>query len=298
MPATTAVPAPQHEDQALDVAEAARSEDSLDLFLLEVSQHPLLTKDEEQRLARRIEQGDQAAKRRMIESNLRLVISIAKAYRGNGVSFLDLIQDGTIGLMRAVEKFDWRKDLKFSTYATWWIRQGVQRGVQNHGRTIRVPVHTGERVVRLTRVRASLEHRLGRSPGHDELAEALGYPVADVERLSSIERLTVPLDEPPARDGALPLSETIPDPQMNALDEQIAGRERLALLRQALSHLPARSRTVLERRFGLNGHDEQSLESIGRELGLTRERVRQIELAALDTLRVLAVRNGWLGEVA
>src|SRR4029079_9178881 len=154
--------------------------DSLDRYLHDISRHPLLTKEDEQRLAKLVEQGDPVAKRRMIESNLRLVVSVAKRYRGHGVPFLDLIQEGTIGLVRAVEKFDWRRDLKFSTYATWWIRQAVQRAVANQSRTIRLPVHVSERVRRVDATRASLEARLGRDVTDDEVAKASGVTVPDV----------------------------------------------------------------------------------------------------------------------
>src|SRR5689334_4343874 len=162
----------------------------LDTYLEQIAQFPLLTKQEEQVLARRIERGDEEAKRRMVESNLRLVVSIAKRYRGQGVAFLDLIQDGTIGLIRAVEKFDWRRDLKFSTYATWWIRQAVQRSVHTHSRAIRLPIHTAERVVKVRRTRTQLEAVLGRAPTDEELARELGLPVKRVAYLTEIDVLS------------------------------------------------------------------------------------------------------------
>src|SRR5438105_822354 len=167
---------------------------TLDVYLAEMGRRPLLDKRQERRLAMRIECGDESARRHMIEANLRLVVSIAKHYRGRGVPMLDLIQDGTLGLIRAVDKFDWRRDLKFSTYATWWIRQAVQRSVHNHGRPIRVPVHTAERVVKLRRTRATLEVRLGRAPTDRELAEAMHVPVRRIAQLAAIDHVTSAAD--------------------------------------------------------------------------------------------------------
>src|SRR5580698_310503 len=224
--------------------------DSLQLFLADVGRHKLLTAAQEVILAKRIERGDLVAKRQMIESNLRLVVSIAKGYRGLGVPFLDLIQEGTLGLNRAVEKFDWRRGYKFSTYATWWIRQSVQRAVANHARTIRVPVHVVERQQKLSRAARRLEVELGREPTKEELAELF----AD-------------------REAADPFDEA----------EESLRRQNI---RKALDALPERERRILELRFGFEG-EPWTLEAIGHELDLTRERVRQLEGQALSRLAAL-----------
>jgi RNA polymerase primary sigma factor len=242
--------------------------DSLQLFLADVGRHKLLTAHEEVTLAKRMEKGDLLAKRRMIESNLRLVVSIAKGYRGLGVPFLDLIQEGTLGLNRAVEKFDWRRGFKFSTYATWWIRQSVQRAVANNARTIRVPVHVVERQQKLGRAARRLEVELGRDATREELAEATGLPIQHVDEALSAAQASVSLNQSVGSD-----------------DE---GEESLRKqgVRKALDALPERERRILELRFGFEG-DPWTLEAIGAELGLTRERVRQLEGQALQRLAAL-----------
>ena len=192
---------PEPEQDAATEAQwyAPSTVDGLDLYLAQIGRTPLLTKHEEQQLAQRIEQGDEAAKRRMVEANLRLVVSIAKKYRGNGVAFLDLIQEGTIGLVRAVEKFDWRRDLKFSTYATWWIRQAVQRAVANQSRTIRVPVHVHDRIRKVDRARRTLEAKLGREPNAEEIAKESKLSVAEVNEADELRPKTISLQRPAGR---------------------------------------------------------------------------------------------------
>jgi RNA polymerase primary sigma factor len=261
--------------------------DSLERFLQEIGRYPLLTKVEEIQLSKRVEQGDMEAKRRMIESNLRLVVSIAKRYRGQGLGFLDLIQEGTVGLIRAVEKFDWRRDLKFSTYATWWIRQAVARGLADKSRTVRLPVHVVERVQKINRAERTLTLRLARDPTDEEIAKEARLPIAQVLAVRSAARSSMSLDEPIGDDGESSVSDLLADE--NALDpsDVVAVEQRNQALSDALDALPQRARMVLVRRYGLDGEDPYTLDEIARELGLTRERVRQIEVETLRQLSAL-----------
>jgi RNA polymerase primary sigma factor len=262
--------------------------DSLQLFLADVGRHKLLTAAEEVTLAKMIERGDPAGKRRMIESNLRLVVSIAKGYRGLGVPFLDLIQEGTLGLNRAVEKFDWRRGFKFSTYATWWIRQSVQRAVANNARTIRVPVHVVERQQKLSRAARRLEIELGREPTKQELADATGLPLQHVDEALGAAHASVSLNQSVGADDEGELGDLFADRE--AVDPFDEAEESLRKqgVRRALDALPERERRILELRFGFEG-DPWTLEAIGAELDLTRERVRQLENQALA--RLAAIRD-------
>ena len=260
--------------------------DSLQLFLADVGRHKLLTAAEEVALAKRLEKGDLLAKRRMIESNLRLVVSIAKGYRGLGVPFLDLIQEGTLGLNRAVEKFDWRRGFKFSTYATWWIRQSVQRAVANNARTIRVPVHVVERQQKLGRAARRLEVELGRDATREELAEATGLPVQHVDEALSAAQASVSLNQSVGSDDEGELGDLFADREAADPFEEAEESLRKQGVRKALDALPERERRILELRFGFEG-DPWTLEAIGAELGLTRERVRQLEGQALQRLAAL-----------
>jgi RNA polymerase primary sigma factor len=262
--------------------------DSLQLFLADVGRHKLLTAAEEVALAKRIERGDLTAKRRMIESNLRLVVSIAKGYRGLGVPFLDLIQEGTLGLNRAVEKFDWRRGYKFSTYATWWIRQSVQRAVANHARTIRVPVHVVERQQKLFRAGRRLEVELGRDATREELAEATGIPMQHIEEALGAAQASVSLNQSVGSDDEGELGDLFADREAADPFEEAEESLRKQGVRKALDALPERERRILELRFGFEG-DPWTLEAIGAELGLTRERVRQLEGQALA--RLAAIRE-------
>jgi RNA polymerase primary sigma factor len=262
------------------------SADSLQLFLADVGKHKLLTAADEVALAKRIERGDPVAKRHMIESNLRLVVSIAKGYRGLGVPFLDLIQEGTLGLNRAVEKFDWRRGFKFSTYATWWIRQSVQRAVANHARTIRVPVHVVERQQKLSRAARRLEVELGREATKEELAEATGLPIQHVDEALGAAHASVSLNQTVGADDEGELGDLFADREAADPFDEAEESLRKQGVRRALDALPERERRILELRFGFEG-EPWTLEAIGHELDLTRERVRQLEGQALSRLAAL-----------
>jgi RNA polymerase primary sigma factor len=265
---------------------AIATTDALQLFLNEAGRWPLLTKEEEVELAKRIERGDPEAKERMINSNLRLVVSIAKKYQGHGLSLLDLIQEGIIGLIRAVEKFDWRRGFKFSTYATWWIRQAVQRGVANKARTIRIPVHIADREQRIARAERALAPKLGRQPTEEEVAKQAKLPLKQVREVRQAARAITSLDRPVGSENEASLGELVAAEQAPPEEEVTVSLEQ-DVLRRAVAQLPEREREVVKRRYGLNGdRDPASLEAIGRELGLTRERVRQIEARALEQLAV------------
>jgi RNA polymerase primary sigma factor len=276
-------PAPEPEVATVAISGSA---DSLQLFLADVGRHKLLTAAEEVMLAKRIERGDPTAKRHMIESNLRLVVSIAKGYRGLGVPFLDLIQEGTLGLNRAVEKFDWRRGYKFSTYATWWIRQSVQRAVANHARTIRVPVHVVERQQKLSRAARRLEVELGREATKEELAEATGLPMQHVDEALGAANASVSLNQTVGADDEGELGDLFADREAADPFDEAEESLRRQGVRRALEALPERERRILELRFGFEG-EPWTLEAIGNELDLTRERVRQLEGQALSRLGAL-----------
>jgi len=265
---------------------AVSTTDALQLFLNEAGRWPLLTKEEEIELAKLIERGDEEAKERMINSNLRLVVSIAKRYQGHGLSLLDLIQEGIIGLMRAVEKFDWRRGFKFSTYATWWIRQAVQRGVANKSRTIRLPVHIADREQKMARAERVLAPQLGRQPTEEEIAKHAKLPLKQVREVRQAARAITSLDKPLGTDSEGRLGDLFASEGSEPEEELTVSLEE-DVLHRAVAQLPEREREVVKRRYGLNGdRDPASLEAIGRELGLTRERVRQIEASALEQLAV------------
>jgi RNA polymerase primary sigma factor len=247
--------------------------------------YPLLTAAEEVALAKRVERGDLEAKERMINSNLRLVVSIAKRYQGRDVPLLDLVQDGVIGLNRAVEKFDWRRGFKFSTYATWWIRQACQRAVSNQSATIRIPVHVHERRVKLARATSQLQSRLGREPTREELAEASGLSLQHVDEALDVAEAPVSLNQAIGSSEDGELGDLFGDPTAVDPEEEAADSFRRQAVRRAVARLPERQRRILELRFGFEGESE-SLEKIGKELGITRERVRQLEREALARLEI------------
>jgi RNA polymerase primary sigma factor len=265
---------------------ASATTDALQLFLNEAGRYTLLTAAEEVELAKRIERGDKQAKDLMINSNLRLVVSIAKKYQGHGLSLLDLIQEGIIGLIRAVEKFDWRRGFKFSTYATWWIRQAVQRGVANTSRTIRIPVHIVERETKISRAERDLTAKLGRPPTEEEVAQAAKLPLKQVREVRQAARAVTSLDKPIGAESDSTFGDLFSD-QHGEFEEEVHVSLEQETLHRALEKLPDRDRQVLSLRYGLDSaEDPKSLEEIGRRLGLTRERVRQIEAQALERLAV------------
>jgi RNA polymerase primary sigma factor len=258
--------------------------DSLSLLMRDASRYQLLTAAEEVELSKRVERGDREAKERMINSNLRLVISIAKRYQGHGLPLGDLVQEGVIGLNRAVEKFDWRRGYKFSTYATWWIRQACQRAVSNQSTTIRVPTHVHERRLKLGRAATQLETKLGRPATRPELAEAAGLSLQHVDEALDAADAPVSLNQSIGNDAdGGELGDLFRDPTAGDPAEEASESVRRLEVRRALEKLPDRERRILELRFGFDG-EAASLEAIGKELGLTRERVRQLEGAAMRTL--------------
>jgi RNA polymerase primary sigma factor len=257
--------------------------DALQIFMNEIRRYPLLNAREEVELAKRVERGDMAAKERMINSNLRLVVSLAKRYQGIELPLLDLIQEGILGLMRAVEKFDWRKGYKFSTYATFWIRQAVQRGVANKSGTIRVPVHVGQRERRIARAERELVAKLGRAPTDDELAQATELSLREIDQVRAAVRTTTSLDRPVGEAGDTVLGELLasdrPPPE-----EEVSANMLKQTLRRALARLPKRERDVVRLRYGIGGGRPTPLRETGRRLGISPERVRQIESRALKQL--------------
>jgi len=270
-----------HEPDEAHVAPA--STDSLTLFMNAAGRYELLTAADEVALAKRIERGDKAAKDLMINSNLRLVVSIAKRYQGRDLPLGDLIQEGVIGLNRAVEKFDWRRGFKFSTYATWWIRQACQRAIANQSTTIRVPVHVNERRLKLSRTATQLQAKLGRDATREELAEASGLSLQHVDEALDAADAPVSLNASVGSDGDAELGDLFSDPTAADPAEDAAESLKRQTVQQALTRLPDRQRRIVELRYGFAG-ETTSLEAIGKELGLTRERVRQLERDALDRL--------------
>ncbi len=280
-PAEEDAPEPQRE--SAPEPDVVATTDSFTLFMNEIGRHELLTAAEEVALAKRIERGDKEAKERMINSNLRLVVSIAKRYQGHGLPLGDLVQEGIIGLNRAVEKFDWRRGFKFSTYATWWIRQACQRAISNQSRTIRVPAHVHERRVKLARVSRRLEAEHGRQATNEELAEAAGFELQHVEEALGAVEASVSLNQTVGNDGDGELGDLFADPAASDPAEEAGEILRREAVRTALRALPELERRVLELRFGFDG-EQQSLEAIERQLGISRERVRKLEREAFAQL--------------
>jgi RNA polymerase primary sigma factor len=275
------------ENEPADEPGAAETADPLKLYVRQIGDGRLLTPQEERELARRKDAGDEEAKRRLIESNLRLVMSITRNYTKAGVPLLDLIQEGNLGLIRAVEKFDYKLGFKLSTYATWWIRQAVTRALADQGRTIRLPVHVADQVKKLLRARRNLSQKLNRDPTPPELAKESGFPLERIEELLELVEDPISLSIP-VGDGESLYGDLIEDTKTDAPDAATALKLRSAELKLALLRLSPRGRSVLMRRFGLDGNPPQTLEQVGESLGITRERVRQLEARALRELRSVA----------
>jgi RNA polymerase primary sigma factor len=274
-------PAPQYENG--DIAEI--TSDALALFLRDVRRHPLLTAAEEVGLAKRIERGDLEAKERMINSNLRLVVSNAKRYQGQDLTLLDLIQEGILGLIRAAEKFDWRRGYKFSTYATFWIRQAMQRGIANQARTIRLPVHIGQRQRKIVRAERELAAKLGRDPTDDEIAKAAELTAEEIQETREVTRSLTSLERPVGEEGETELGDLLPSEERGPEEEVEIGLREDAV-RSAVERLPEREREVVKLRFGINGDEPTPLREAGRRLGLSPEAVRRVESQALAHLSV------------
>jgi RNA polymerase primary sigma factor len=291
---------PPHEQPALAEEEKGPkldlsvepSLDSLRLYLREIGKVPLLTADQEVYLAKRIERGDMSAKTHMIEANLRLVVSIAKSYLGRGLSFLDLIQEGSLGLIRAVEKFDYRKGYKFSTYATWWIRQAVTRAIADKARTIRIPVHMVEKLNKVVHIERQLVQRLGREPQPEEIALELEMTTEEVREILRMAQLPVSLEKPIGEEEESELGDFVQDEQAESPFDTASVQLRREDIQKALDSLPERERKVIELRFGLTGAQPCTLEEVGRAFGVTRERIRQIENNTLKRLETLPEAQG------
>jgi RNA polymerase primary sigma factor len=277
----------EEEKSAPAAAKAEATQDPLKLYVRAIGDGPLLTAAEERELARRKDEGDEEAKKKLIESNLRLVMSITRNYTKAGVPLLDLIQEGNLGLIRAVEKFDYKMGYKLSTYATWWIRQAVTRALADQGRTIRLPVHVADQVRRLMRARRQLAQKLNREPTQEELAKESAFPEKRVQELLDLVEDPVSL-ETPVGDGESMYADLIEDTNSERPDESTSQKLRQKELSEALLRLNPRMRRVLSLRFGLNGESPQTLEEVGAGLGITRERVRQLESRALRELRAVA----------
>jgi RNA polymerase primary sigma factor len=261
--------------------------DSLRLYLRSIGSVELLTAGQEVALAKRIERGDMDAKRHMVEANLRLVVSIAKSYLGRGLSLLDLIQEGSLGLIRAVEKFDYRRGYKFSTYATWWIRQAVTRALADKSRTIRIPVHMVEKLNRVVHVERNLVQRLGREPEPQEIAGELGWTAREVREVLRVSQMPVSLEKPVGDEDDSELGDFVADDNVQSPFETASDNLQRSDVQKALAVLPSRDREVLELRYGLNGRKPMTLEQVGEAFGVTRERIRQIENNTLKRLKGL-----------
>jgi RNA polymerase primary sigma factor len=287
-PEVSVVAAPDakiHEAPAIQIAHAVATGDSIRMYLAEIGRVRLLTHADEIRLAKGIARGDKRCKDKLVEANLRLVVSIAKKYRNRGVSFLDLIQEGNLGLIRAAEKFDYRKGYKFSTYATWWIRQAVTRAIADKGRTIRVPVHMVEKINKFHRTHRRMIQHLGREPSDEEIARELGVPVDEILRLQEISQRAISLETPVGDDDSSELGDFLEDATSATPTDAVSESLLKLHLREALDELPERERQIIELRFGMKDDRPRTLEEVGREFDITRERVRQIQMKTLNLLR-------------
>ena len=270
---------------AVQIAHAVATGDSIRMYLAEIGRVRLLTHADEIRLAKGIARGDKRCKDKLVEANLRLVVSIAKKYRNRGVSFLDLIQEGNLGLIRAAEKFDYRKGFKFSTYATWWIRQAITRAIADKGRTIRIPVHMVEKVNKFHRTHRRMIQVLGREPSDEEIARQLDMPVEEILRLQEISQRSISLETPVGDDDSSELGDFLEDAASATPTDAVSESLLKLHLREALDELPERERQIIELRFGMKDDRPRTLEEVGREFDITRERVRQIQMKTLILLR-------------
>jgi RNA polymerase primary sigma factor len=284
--ATTTAPAiKDHEAPAIQIAHAVATGDSIRMYLAEIGRVRLLTHADEIRLAKGIARGDKRCKDKLVEANLRLVVSIAKKYRNRGVSFLDLIQEGNLGLIRAAEKFDHCKGFKFSTYATWWIRQAITRAIADKGRTIRIPVHMVEKVNKFHRTHRRMVQFFGREPTDEEIANELKVPVEEILRLQEISQRSISLETPVGDDDSSELGDFLEDAASTTPTDAVSESLLKLHLREALDELPERERQIIELRFGMKDDRPRTLEEVGREFDITRERVRQIQMKTLNLLR-------------
>ena len=270
--------------------------DAIQIYLRDIEYRPLLTPDEERKYARLARQGDDAGRRRMIECNLRLVVKIARRYLNRGLPLLDLIEEGNLGLMHAVEKFDPERGFRFSTYATWWIRQTIERALMNQGRTIRIPVHVSKELRMHARIARNLTQELGRDPTEDELAQRLGKPVAEIQKLRAMSEPSTSMDLPSGPDGDRSLTDILADVNAPEPSTLLEDQDLHHLVEAWLEELDHKQREVLVRRFGLHGFERSTLEQVGAEIGVTRERVRQIQMDALKRLRKLLESRSMKGD--
>lgn len=267
------------------IADQIPADDTIRLYLRDIQRTPLLTPEAEREVALKIEQGDQAARNKMIESNLRLVVKIAKRYNNRGLPLLDLIEEGNLGLMKAVERFSLAKECRFSTYATWWIRQSIERALVNQSRTIRLPVHVSDDISKMLRTSRRLSQELSREPTVQEIAEAIKVKTTYILRLMVLLRRTCSMETPIGEGNDFLLGDTIEDTSTVSPSELLENRDRYEMIMERMNHLTENERTIMELRFGLDDQEPQTLDTIGQSFGVTRERIRQIEVKALDKLR-------------
>lgn len=288
----------EESDESPEKPEEEHSDDAIKLYLKEIQKTTLLTAEDERALAARISQGDEQARNRMIESNLRLVVKIAKRYMNRGLPFLDLIEEGNLGLIKAVERFKLSKECRFSTYATWWIRQSIERALVNQSRTIRLPVHVSDDINKLIKISRELVHKYNREPHVHEVAEAMGVENAYVRRLMVLVKKTYSIEHPMGENNDYSLMDTIEDPTAVDPSGLIEDLDKYALVSSWLESLSENEREILTLRFGLDDRDPQTLDTIGRSFGVTRERIRQIEAKCLEKLKKIRLEHQTAGRFA
>jgi RNA polymerase primary sigma factor len=278
-------------EEEIPLVELERFDDAIKIYLRDIQRTPLLTADSEKELARKVEKGDEAARKKMIESNLRLVVKIAKRYMNRGLPFLDLIEEGNLGLIKSVERFNLAKECRFSTYATWWIRQSIERALINQARTIRLPVHVSDDIGRMIRVSRKLSHELNREPTIQEIADAMKVKIQQVRRLMTLLRHTCSIEAPIGEGNDFSLIDTIEDSSITQPSVHAENVNSYGMITQYLSQLTEHEQKILTLRYGLDDHEPQTLDVIGQQFGVTRERIRQIEAKSLEKLRTLYLQN-------